>query len=216
MTRENTTHSQRIILAVLLISLGVLSGVWAVALVQRQPTPVGPSASEPAPVAIKPSTQEIADYKVAPDLPKYVTIPAINVNKIRIVQLGITNNSKLAVPDNIYDAGWYKSGAKPGQDGAMFVYGHVSSWEANGAFHDLKRLEPGDIVTITRGDDHDFNYKIIRSETYPANSVPMDKVLLPMDGSAQGLNLMTCSGHVIKGSNDFTERLVVYANLVQD
>jgi sortase (surface protein transpeptidase) len=224
MTQETTDQINKVNrvrwLAGALISIGVLSGVIAIVLTLQHPEPAGApsttaSESAPAPVANKPTPKEVAAYTVAPDLPKYLSIPAIKADKIRVTQLGLTKDRSIASPANIFDAGWYKESAKPGQDGAMFVYGHVSNWEANGAFHDLKKLKPGDTVTITRGDDHDFTYKVIRSETYPASTVPMDKVLTPAIAGQQGLNVMTCAGQVIKGTNDFSERLVVYTTLIK-
>lgn len=203
-------------LPMLLIFLGVSSGVLALVLTLRQPKATAPAVvNEPASVAIKPSPEAVAKYEVAPDLPKYINLPSIKVNQVRIVQLGVTKDDKIAAPTNIFDAGWYKGSAKPGGDGAMFIYGHISSWEANGAFHDLKKLKPGDTVTVIRGDNQEFSYRVVKLKTYPASNVPMNDVLNPVTAGVQGLNLMTCAGQVIKGTNDFTERLVVYTSLVK-
>jgi LPXTG-site transpeptidase (sortase) family protein len=114
----------------------------------------------------------------------------------------------------IYDAGWYNASAKPGQDGAMFIYGHVSSWQANGAFYNLKKLTAGDTITITRGDNATFTYKVVSSKIYPKDDVDMNAVLAPVDASKPGLNLMTCTGTVIKGTSEFSDRLVVFMSLV--
>jgi hypothetical protein len=43
----------------------------------------------------------------------------------------------------------------------------------------------------------------------------MDQVLVPANANKPGLNMMTCTGEVIKGTSEFNERLVVYANLVK-
>lgn len=203
------------LLAILLISIGILSGLIALFLVLRQPKLAAPSTTNsPSPTSTKPTPEMVASHEVAPDLPKYISIPAIQINKVRVFGLGITDTRKPASPDNIFDAGWYKDSAKPGQSGAAFIYGHVSSWEADGAFHDLKKLKAGDSVTIIRGDNTELTYKVNSLETYPANSVPMNRVLSPAIAGQQGLNLMTCAGEVIKNTNDFTERLVVYTTRV--
>jgi sortase A len=96
----------------------------------------------------------------------------------------------------------------------MFIYGHVSSWTADGVFYNLKKLVTGDDITITRGDNQTYTYKVVRSEVYPYNNVPMNTVLSPSNPKVPGLNLMTCTGSVIKGTSEFNERLVVYTNLV--
>lgn len=180
----------------------------------HQPAPQSPDTSHAAPKASHPSQNDIDNYTVAADLPRYITIPTINIPKTRVMQLGLTKNNEIAVPGNIYDAGWYNRSAKPGQLGAMFIYGHVSSWQANGIFYNLKRLKPGDTVNITRGDGKTFTYQVVSSKIYPYNSVDMKAVLTPVVSGTPGLNLMTCTGKIIKGTSEFNERLVVFTRQV--
>jgi LPXTG-site transpeptidase (sortase) family protein len=124
-------------------------------------------------------------------------------------------NGEITTPDNIYDTGWYEDSAKPGQNGAMFIFGHVSNWTANGVFYNLGKLKKGDQVTITRGDNRQFTYRFVSSVTYPHDKVDMHAVLSPIDPSTPGLNLMTCSGHIIKGTSEFDKRLVIFMTLVK-
>jgi LPXTG-site transpeptidase (sortase) family protein len=131
------------------------------------------------------------------------------------MSLGVVKNNQIAVPDNIYDAGWYNGSAKPGQKGAMFIYGHVSSWKAKGIFYNLKKLKPGDSITVTRGDDSTFTYKVVTTKIYPYNNVDMKQVLAPADQNKPGLNLMTCTGKIIKNTSEFEQRLVVFTTLVK-
>lgn len=200
----------------LLIWLGIVAGVTALtlALAQHRPSPP-PVSGEPTPEASRPTHEEVAQYQVAPDLPKYITIPALKLGQVRVRQLGVTPDHNIAAPANLFDAGWYSDSAKPGQKGAAFVYGHVSSDLAVGAFHDLKDLKPGDIVTITRGDNVQLAYTVVRLETYPADSVPMDKVLATITPGQPGLNLMTCAGHPARDTGEFPDRLVVYTALAK-
>jgi len=172
-------------------------------------------SATPAPSSVKPSTSAIVNYSVAPTLPKYITIPAIGIDNTRVIQLGLMSNGQIATPDNIYDTGWYKNSAKPGQPGAMFIYGHVSSWTADGVFYNLKKLTPGDDITITRGDNTTFTYQVIKSKVYAYNNVDMHAVLSPINPNKPGLNLMTCTGEVIKGTSEFNEREVVFTSLVR-
>jgi LPXTG-site transpeptidase (sortase) family protein len=171
------------------------------------------NSSAPAPKANRPSQKDINSYKVAADLPRFINIPSIKVPKTRIMHLGVNKNGQIAVPANIYDTGWYTSSAKPGQAGAMFIFGHVSSWEANGIFHDLKKLRTGDLVTIERGDGVKYTYKVEKTKTYPHDKVNMNEVLAPSNANIPALNLMTCAGKVIKGTSEFTERYVVFTSL---
>jgi LPXTG-site transpeptidase (sortase) family protein len=165
-----------------------------------------------SPSAKRPSPATVTSYTVPPDNPRYITIPSIGIGQTRVISLG-TKNNQISTPDNIYDTGWYNTSAKPGQDGAMFIFGHVSSWEANGIFYDLKKLKAGDQVIIQRGDGKSYTYIVNKSKVYPVDQVDMNKVLKPIDSNKPGLNLMTCTGQVIKGTNNFSERLVVFTSL---
>ena len=89
----------------------------------------------------------------------------------------------------------------------MFIYGHVSSWTADGVFYNLHKLKAGDNIVITRGDNTSYTYTVIKSRIYPYNNVPMNTVLAPVNSDMPGLNLMTCTGSVIKGTSEFNERL---------
>jgi sortase (surface protein transpeptidase) len=169
----------------------------------------------PAPSSVKPTAKAIASYTVAPTSPKYISVPAIGISNTRIIRLGILANGQIATPDDIFDTGWYDASAKPGQAGAMFIYGHVSSWTANGIFYNLKKLTPGDDITITRGDNQTFTYQVVATKIYPYMNVDMSAVLAPINPNLPGLNLMTCTGQVIAGTSEFNERLVVFTSLVK-
>ena len=96
----------------------------------------------------------------------------------------------------------------------MFIYGHISSWTAKGVFYNLSKLRPGDIITVASGDNRIYNYLVKQSKIYSAANVNMTAVLAPIQPGRAGLNLMTCAGPLIKGTSDFSERLVVFASLV--
>jgi LPXTG-site transpeptidase (sortase) family protein len=168
-----------------------------------------------APSSVKPTVAAVASYSVPPTYPKYISIPAIGISSTRIIRLGLLANGQIATPDNIFDTGWYDGSAKPGQSGAMFIYGHVSSWTADGVFYNLKKLKPGDDITITRGDNQTFTYSVVSTKIYPYTSVDMNAVLSPINPNLPGLNLMTCTGKVIPGTSEFNERLVVFTSLVK-
>lgn len=202
-----------------LVLLGFVLAIAALLLIthDHKITPKPPSGaltSSAAPSSQKPSPAAVASYTVAPDLPKYLNIPSIGIQQTRVIKLGHFADGQITSPPNIYDAGWYESSAKPGQPGAMFIYGHVSNWTADGVFYNLKKLKPGHKVYITRGDNKRFTYQVVTTRIYPYNNVDMNQALAPIDSSKPGLNLMTCTGQVMKGTSEFNERLVVFTSLV--
>lgn len=203
----------------LLISLGLLLGLSAAAWhvyggnVFRAQTPLSATPGISDNPSSEPLTSDmIAAHTAPPADPKYIAIPAAGTDTRPVFRLGFLSSGSMATPDNIHKAGWFADSARPGQKGAVFIYGHASSWEAEGIFYNLKRLRPNDSITVTTGNDKTYTYKVIRSVVYPYDKVPMDTVLSQTDGRP-GLNLMTCTGKLLPGSSDFSERLVVYASL---
>jgi LPXTG-site transpeptidase (sortase) family protein len=166
--------------------------------------------SHAVPSTTKPIPSAFDSYTVAANLPRYIFIPKLSVQAI-IRPLGLTTTGQLATPDNVYDTGWYKKSSTPGQPGATVIDGHVSSWTTNGVFYGLRTLQPGDAIQVERGDGTMVNYSVIKKQVYSYQQVDMSALLSPVDAGKPGLNLITCTGDVIKGTNDFTERIVIFA-----
>jgi len=170
----------------------------------------GNSDKTTAPSTAKPSDTEVAGYAVAPNLPRYIDIARLSVHA-RIKSMGVNSKNQLQSPGNVYDAGWYNASAQPGQPGAMLVDGHISSWTTQGVFYGLNKLVAGDVINITRGDSKVFTYKVVKTEVDDVNNVDMASLLVSQDTAKPGLNLISCSGDVIPGTNEFNKRIIVYA-----
>lgn len=155
---------------------------------------------------------DLSTYRVASDLPRALYIPRIDV-QARVLRLGVNKDGAIASPPNIFDVGWYKESAKPGQPGAMLVDGHVHGPLEKGVFVDLKKLKPGDQIKMESGDGKTFTYSVVKTQTYHKDDVDMGAALSSATPGKPGLNLMTCTGNYDKEGN-YEERLVVFA--VQD
>jgi len=170
----------------------------------------GSSDENAAPSTTKPSDSSIGSYVVAPNLPRYIDIAKLSVHA-RVLSMGVTSKNQLKAPGNVYDAGWYNASAQPGQPGGMLIDGHISSWKTKGVFYGLNKLVAGDPIAITRGDGKVITYKVVKTQLFDADSVDMASLLVSQDTNKPGLNLISCSGDVIPGTNEFNKRLVVYA-----
>jgi hypothetical protein len=166
-----------------------------------------------APSTIKPSLSAVATYTVAPSLPRYLIIPKLGVDA-RILSVGVSKSGAIETPENVYDTAWYKQSAQPGQPGAMLIDGHVSSWTTRGVFYGLKTLVAGDKIEIQRGDGTVFMYKVVRTQVYNTANVDMTAALAPVVAGHPGLNLITCTGDVISGTNEFNERVLIFAEQI--
>lgn len=204
--------------AAILLSIGVLLALYGCAVALHDHTAqhhlVAPGSNETVPSSAKPNEHDVAAYSVAPLLPKYIAVPTLGIEQARIMSLGLVGNHQIAAPGNIYDAGWYKASTQPGQPGAMFVFGHVSSWQHRGIFYNLSKLRPGDQIMITRGDNKTFIYTVVTTRVYSYQNVDMPTVLAPINPHSPGLNLMTCIGQIMPGTNKFSQRLVVFTSLI--
>ena len=158
------------------------------------------------------SSNEFSSYTVPANKPRYIFIPSINVKAI-VRPLGLTNNNQIQSPANVYDAGWFNKSSLPGKSGAMLIDGHISSWTSKGIFYNLKLLKNGQTIIVEEGNGIKINYKVIQSKTYNASSVDMQALLNPVNPNKPGLNLITCTGNVIKGTSEFNKRLVISAEL---
>ena len=165
------------------------------------------------PSTTKPTKSEFDSYTVSPTLPRYIFIPKLGVKAI-VRTLGLTTSGQLLAPDNVNDAGWFTGSARPGQPGAVVVDGHVSSWTAKGVFFGLASLHAGDTIQIQRGDNTKISYTVVKSQTYSNTQVDMNAVLRSVNPNKPGLNLITCTGEVIKGTNEFSKRIVVFAQQI--
>jgi sortase (surface protein transpeptidase) len=154
----------------------------------------------------------LRSYHVAPDAARYIRIGKLGV-LARVLQVGTTKSGALATPNNVFDAAWYKDSAKPGEPGATLIDGHVSSWTTNGVFYGIKGLAAGDNIEIERGDGKQLEYTVVKTVTYPVDSVDMTSLMKPVTAGKSGLNLITCGGKYDSKSGEFTQRIAVYASL---
>jgi len=179
----------------------------------KHTVPTATTNSSPVvPSTIKPAVKVVAEYIVAPDMPRYLIIPKLGVNA-RILSVGLDSQGALLAPKNVYDTAWYNGSSQPGQPGAMLIDGHVSSWTAHGVFYGIKSLRPGDTIKVQRGDNTLFTYHVVKTQLYDASNVDMVAAMLSIDPSIPGLNLISCTGDVISGTNDFNQRIIVFATL---
>lgn len=153
----------------------------------------------------------VANYAVAPLLPRTITIPAANVSQSRVMPMGTDKDGAMEAPKTTYDAGWYTSSARPGEIGAVVIDGHVLGDGSPGIFGKIKNLKAGDAITIERGDHKQLKYQVQKVETVPVNKVDMAKLLVSVDTSKPGLNLITCGGKFDPKTIHFDSRTVVYA-----
>ncbi|RZU77712.1 sortase family protein [Micromonospora kangleipakensis] len=130
-------------------------------------------------------------------------------------RVGIAPDGSIAVPevDRSGEAGWYDQGPTPGQYGPAVIVGHVDTTTGPAVFHDLKSLDDGDRVEVTREDRSVAVFEVTAVQRYGKDRLPVDEVF--GDFSRPNLRLITCGGRWVGGETGYADNLVVYASLVK-
>lgn len=158
---------------------------------------------------------QIDSYTVPATHPRYISIPALNIDKARVQTVGLTKNNTLDTPMNISDTAWYTKSATPGQGyGAVLIDGHNGGISRNGVFVNLDKLKDGDTIMIERGDGKKITYSVTENRTMSleqANTTGMKDLMTPYDTSKEGLGLITCAGKWVPRDKVFDKRILVRA-----
>lgn len=221
-------HKQTLMYAAALIVFGVglyagLSGLYAnkqvavqvqalqkTAQVKGESVTATTSSSATPPSTEKPTTKAVRNYVVAPANPRYIDIPKLVVHA-RVLSMGVDRKNELQAPYGIHDAGWYNASSHPGENGAMLIDGHSGIGRTHGIFHYLAKLAAGDDVTVTRGDNQTFTYKVVDVRVVDKEKVDMSSLLVSADTAKPGLTLITCTGSQVPGTFSLKQRVVVRA-----
>ena len=164
-----------------------------------------------------PTEQEKKEYVVAAELPRYLSIPKLNVINSRVIAVGVKANGEMGTPNNIFDVGWYNASGKPGQGGVMVIDGHNGGPHVHGVFKDLPSLVEGDIIKIERGGDGEiFEYKVVENKTVlllEADEYMKTAFLSPEPGK-ESLTLISCTGEWSQRQGTYLSRQFTRAILV--
>ncbi|HUR72891.1 MAG TPA: class F sortase, partial [Sporichthya sp.] len=115
------------------------------------------------------------------------------------------------VPTEPMDAGWYRYGSAPGEDGSAVILGHVDSKTGPAVFARLKELRRGDEVAVTMSDRSVVSYRVNKVATYPNAKFPAKQVYGAHGPST--LNLVTCGGAYDRAHGGYQSNVVVYTSL---
>lgn len=159
--------------------------------------------------------KQVNEYKVPKDQPRYISIPAIDVDSTRVFAVGVTPTNQLEAPKNIADAAWYKKSALPGAGyGAVLVNAHNGGVTRDGVFAKLGTLPKGSEIMIEKGDGKIFTYKVVENRSMPleeVNKTGMKMMMQSADEDKEGLNLITCDGKWVPKYKQFDRRIMLRA-----
>ena len=164
-------------------------------------------------IEVEPTEEEVIEYVVAPDRPRYLTIEKLGIYNSRILPMGVNSKGELMTPNNIFDVGWYDASGKPGQGGTMIIDGHNGGPHVYGVFKKLPSLVEGDLITIERGDGVIYEYAIVENNEIPlyeANAYMSVAAKSPEPGK-ESVTLITCAGEWSDVQDTYLSRQFVRA-----
>lgn len=166
----------------------------------------------------KPTEQEVQEYKVAPDRPRYLSVEKLGIANARILPMGVNAEGELDTPRNIFDVGWYEASGKPGQGGTIIIDGHNGGPHVHGVFKNTPSLAEGDIIKIERGDGIVYKYAVKENKAIPldeANSYMSVAATSPERGK-ESVTLITCTGEWSQAQETYLSRQFTRAVLVEE
>lgn len=159
----------------------------------------------------QPYIEPVADV---PGLPVRLKIPKINVDAA-VESLGLTPEGDLDAPKGFENVGWYNAGPRPGVAGSAVIDGHYGrAGDKPAVFDDLHTLEKGDLLYVEDGEKGVTTFVVTKLITYHPEDDAVD-VFRSSDGEAH-LNIITCQGVWNKNQAGYSDRLVVFTDLVEE
>jgi hypothetical protein len=147
------------------------------------------------------------------DDPVHLLIAAIHVDTA-IEPVGVLSTGNLDTPQNNpwEDAGWYKDGPRPGEQGSAVLDGHLNRpGGAPAVFWSLADMKIGDEVIVTTSEGKTLRYRVTGSARYAPQKAPLQEIFGDTQGSH--LNLITCAGYWLPAEQQTSLRMVVYTSL---
>lgn len=164
-----------------------------------------PSETKPHPTLVK-------EYTVPAGQPRSLRIASVGISGL-IQPVGLTKTTAMAVPTNIYFAGWYTGSVRPGQPGLSIIDGHVSGRYVDGLFKNLAKVKPGAIIEVEFGDRTVKKFAVIDQRKLPDDRAAGYLFTKRANVPAQ-LNLITCGGTFNKTTGRYDDRVVVVARSI--
>lgn len=167
------------------------------------------SKSKKATAVLGASTKSDTIAAVAPDAPKTLIIPQIQLNGI-VESISLTATGSMAAPKDPKNVGWYSKSAKPGESPTvMIMNGSVGTATKPGAFALLSKLAVNATFQVIRGDGKTYNYIVVNVVSFDPASQDTAKLLVSSKPGIPTLDLVT-TGSTANG-NDNTQGTIVYA-----
>ena len=177
-------------------------------------TATGAVTTNAAITATTPASQlSLSSRRGAGEAPVRLQIPTLTIDAV-IEAVGRDADGAMGIPAQVDNVAWYAPGYLPGELGNAVIAGHLD--RANGApaiFWSIDKLTVGDPIIVTTADGTQYHFAVTHLETYPYDQAPIEAIF--GFSLRSQLNLITCKGQWNSGQRNYSNRLVVYSELVE-
>ena len=172
------------------------------------PLPQAPTAPAPASaVPVRPATPPAQPPK--DPAPRFLTVAGTTIN-MPIVEVGVSPDGAMEIPEPFNEAGWYRFGPAPGAAaGTAVVAAHVDTTSDSAPFSQLKSLAPGTLVTVRRDGAPPVTFRVTGVELMAKDAFDGASIFR-RDGPPQ-LKLVTCGGRWLDEQQDYGDNVIVTA-----
>lgn len=168
-------------------------------------------------VLVLPYTSSAAGSKVSKKpvpygAPVELRIPRLGV-KANVEKTSIDRKGELEAPKGPKQVGWYRNGTIPGKRGNAVISGHVDWYTGPAIFRNLGALRKGDVVEVINDYGTTLRFRVTGRGTYHNGETPLELIV----GRSSGfhLNLYTCGGRFNRSQRDYSQRIVVFTELIR-
>ncbi|MEQ8718859.1 MAG: class F sortase [Acidimicrobiales bacterium] len=140
-------------------------------------------------------------------VPVSISIGSIDVSGAPVRDVGVEADGQMEIP-GAREVGWYRFGAKPGEQGSSVLAAHIAFNGVDGIFRHLDRAEEGDLVTVGFDDGSEEVFVVRAIEEYFKEELPGD--IWDRDGDSR-LVLITCGGDFNEQLRSYDSNVVLYA-----
>lgn len=145
--------------------------------------------------------------------PAILEIPKLQIRS-NIEFIGVDENGKMGVPQDINNVGWYSFGYRPGENGNAVIAGHYDTVTgAPAIFYYLSALEPGDEIRIIDNKKKTYTFFVTLKEVYDYDKAPVKQLFI--SDTKPKLNLITCAGYFDYISQNYLQRSIIYAEIAE-
>ncbi|MBI4137469.1 class F sortase [Candidatus Roizmanbacteria bacterium] len=148
-------------------------------------------------------------------VPVYLDIARLGLSEVVIEHVGLDNKKRMDVPADPINVAWFEPGYRPGENGSAVLAGHFDlSDGSKGVFADIGDLENGDTIEIFNENGEKLTFQVVDTQVFLDAEFPIDLVF--GESVTPRLNLITCAGTFDPITKNYSHRLVVFTELVQE